>query len=117
MSRIGPFSSIEFERLDGSLIVRVAGEIDRDQSHDLGATIRRQLRPTDTALLLNLACVTFCGSSGLAFLVELQAHADRSGVPFAVINPSSIIKAMIAVCGLHDTVRTWSDERSASLPA
>lgn len=101
-----------FDRLEGALIVRLSGEIDHDQCADLDRAIRDQMEPDDDALLVNLADVTFCGSSGLALFVQLQAHADRSATRFALVRPSPIIKAMIAVCGLSD-LRTWDDTEAA----
>ncbi len=106
-------ATTQLERLDGTLIVRICGEIDQDQCTELGCTIRDELRTDDRALLLNLAEVTFCGSAALALFVQLQDHAVRSSTQFALINPSAIIKAMIAVCGLGDSLRTWSDTEAA----
>lgn len=106
-------ATTEFDRLEGTLIVWIAGEIDQDQCPELDAAVRERLRSDDEALLLDLSGVTFCGSAGLALFVQLQAHADRTATQFALVNPSPIIKAMIAVCGLNGTLRTWSNSEAA----
>lgn len=106
-------ATTQFDRIDETLIVRISGDIDQDECKELSGAIRGQMRPDDASLLLNLAGVTFCGSATLALFVQLQDHADRSSTEFALVNPSPIIKAMIAVCGLGDSLRTWSDTEAA----
>jgi anti-sigma B factor antagonist len=100
-------AATRFDRVDEHLIVRISGEIDQDQTPALVDAIRGEMRPDDVALLLNLAEVTFCGSAGLGIFLQLKSMGERSSMSFAIVDPSPVIKAMLAVCGLNDEIRVW----------
>jgi anti-sigma B factor antagonist len=73
-----------------SQVLVIAGEIDRDTRAVLREAADRALQDGPDLLVLDLAGVTFCDSSGLSLFVDLyrQREADSGRVALAAASPS-----------------------------
>ena len=73
-----------------SQVLLVAGEIDRDSRAVLREAADQALREAPDLLVLDLAGVTFCDSSGLSLFVDLhrQRAAGNGRVALAAASPS-----------------------------
>jgi anti-anti-sigma factor len=102
-------TTAEFERTERHLTVRLSGELDQDTVPDLTARILAGMEAEDEDVTLDLGAVTFCDSAGIAMLVTAHQHAGKLGAGLSLHNPSPILKATFAVCGLTDLLPITSD--------
>jgi anti-sigma B factor antagonist len=92
------------------LVLRAAGEIDRDSRHVLATAADRAIRDGVHHLVLDLAGVRFCDSSGLSLFVALdrETAALGGGLRLAAVPPpvTLVLTAMRLdrVLALHATV-------------
>ncbi|MBN2356971.1 STAS domain-containing protein [candidate division KSB1 bacterium] len=64
----------------GSMVlVEVCGEVDLYTSPQLRAEILKMAAGKNLSLMVNLECVTYMDSSGVATLVEALQHVNRNG--------------------------------------
>lgn len=90
---------------DGVVRLRVAGEIDMATAGDLENTIREATTPLDvTTVIVDLADVTFCDSSGIGALVRAQMDAARRGTAVQIADPRGCVLHVLQVTGVLDTL-------------
>jgi anti-anti-sigma factor len=95
---------------DGTTVLTAAGEIDRDSSKDLREAADRAVRRGHHRLILDLAKVTFCDSSGLSLFIDLHRQADANGGWLRLAGPQAELRDMLQVTrldhlfALYDTV-------------
>jgi anti-anti-sigma factor len=99
---------VRTEHVDDQITVLTAtGELDRDTMHILGDAADAALNePGTKRLILDLAPLTFCDSSGLRLFVELHKRTDLrlagAKPPVATVIEVVNLNRMLA---LHPTVR------------
>ncbi|MEV6909914.1 STAS domain-containing protein [Amycolatopsis sp. NPDC051071] len=94
-----PFSAT-VTRPDGAqVVIGVAGEIDLTTSEDLKETFEEALDPVPGRLVVDLAGVEFCDSTGLATLVGINARCATEGVDLSFL-PSPTIRRLALKTGL-----------------
>jgi anti-sigma B factor antagonist len=103
---------VSVERLgERTAVLTAVGELDRDSMHVLGRAADEALADGATRLVLNLAALTFCDSSGLRLFVELHKRtADRGGsLHLADVRPpvETVIQVvnLERMLALHPTVK------------
>jgi anti-anti-sigma factor len=69
-----PFSATSEETAPGVFALRVAGEIDLSTRPTLDAELARLAEKEPDVVVVDLTEVTFCASTGLAALVELNSR-------------------------------------------
>lgn len=91
----------ELDRSGGTLTAYLVGELDpstvdsiRDQITSELASVRR--------LVLNLAEVTFCDSSGLRLFLVLHHLAVETGAILTLQDPTPTMRRLLKVAGLID---------------
>jgi len=89
---------------DGTLVLRLIGELDLSNVDGLRPEIDDVIDRGPPALVIDLAGVTFMDSSGIALLIET---AQRIG-SISVRNPSRVIRRIIGATGLSDVLRLES---------
>jgi anti-sigma B factor antagonist len=83
---------------DGLTVV-VSGEIDIAVADRLFDTVLAQL-PDEPVLVLDLAGVTFCDSSGIRTLVRLHDHQAEAGRTMRLVNTSDVVRRVLEASGL-----------------
>jgi anti-sigma B factor antagonist len=83
---------------DGFLVVRLGGELDVAGVTDLAAEIEELIGREPQPVLLDLAEVSFCDSSGIAVLIRLAHHFGQIRVRAAAPG----VRRVIEVLGLAD---------------
>src|SRR4051794_35637894 len=96
-----PFSSIVVHT-DGQAVVRLRGDIDMATADLLLATAEQGLRDSGSgALVLEMAGVTFCDSSGLLALLKLQLRADAEQRQVILRRPPPNVRRVLEIADVE----------------
>lgn len=88
----GPFTVRKHLDGDGAVRIFVSGEIDHDVSGALTNLLLNAVeQPGVTALTVDLADVTFLGSTGVRSLLTCRREASRRGCGFHIVNPQELV--------------------------
>ena len=87
---------------EASVILRAAGEIDRDSRDDLRQVAGGAMSKGVHRLVLDVGAVTFCDSSGLSLFVDLhrQTRGEGGWLRLAAVPP--YLREMLRVTRLDD---------------
>jgi RNA polymerase sigma-B factor len=101
-----PGMQVSVTRDDGSLRVRVRGEVDRDTADRLRIGLRHAMA-TDglSALVVDLSAVPLVDAAGVAVLVEAVQTAAAARVEFGVTGAQPYVARILAVSGLAGVLR------------
>jgi anti-sigma B factor antagonist len=100
---------------DGTTVLTVVGEIDRDSGKDLRAVAEEAAGRGQRRLILDLAKVTFCDSSGLSLFIDLHRQAVASAGWLRLAGPPAELRSMMRVThldrlfALYDTVEAATE--------
>lgn len=78
--------SIEIERSNGSLIVRLSGEIDLSNAHELQEHLETAL-PGSASVVIDLSEIAYLDSQGLRLIKQLVTRAGKEGTRLQLIAP------------------------------
>lgn len=78
--------STEVERSNGSLTVRLSGEIDLSNAHELQSLLENAVQGSPRAVI-DLTGITYLDSQGVRLLKQLARKADREGTQLRVVAP------------------------------
>ena len=88
------------QSVDGSLILRLTGELDVASAHVL-QTYVSSLRPLSSPLRLDVSRVSFVDSSGLHALVAARrAAVEDTGQPVMLVGPTDMLRKLLTMSGL-----------------
>lgn len=85
---------------EGMLVVSVDGELDMLTAPDLRRAVIERLDSSST-IVLALDGVDFLGTSGLAALIEMREHAQRTGVTLRLACTERRVLRPLSIAGLH----------------
>ena len=94
---------------DGEVRLALAGELDMSTTDQLHQHVKHEFtgeRPRLRRLVVDLAQVSFCDSTGLGALIEARNIARDHSAGFLVINPSCMTRRIMQVTGLLDLLTT-----------
>jgi anti-sigma B factor antagonist len=80
----------------------VAGEVDLATAEELNQAATSALESRPTALVIDLARVTFLDSTGLAVLVAVTNQTNASGVRLIIRDPAPRVRNVIRITGLAE---------------
>lgn len=88
---------------DGTLEIRLAGEIDHANADELLERLHLELAdvPTDV-VVIDLASVTFLDSSGLRLLLRAKSEIGARGAALFLREPGPQARRLFAVSGVAD---------------
>jgi anti-anti-sigma factor len=87
-------------RSTGSAVrLDLAGELDLATAGLLSEQVRRALDGGATELVLDLAEVTFCDSTGVDAMVKARALADRRGARLGAVNAHGVTRRSLEITG------------------
>ncbi|WP_405009265.1 STAS domain-containing protein [Kitasatospora sp. NBC_01539] len=83
-------------------VVGCAGEIDLDGAPRLRAALTTALavRPAPAVIVVDLAAVTFCDSSGLNVLLKSRTEAGRQGTALHLARPCPQVEELLRITGV-----------------
>jgi anti-sigma B factor antagonist len=103
---------------DGTVIVKVRGELDLATAEGLYQRGRAAIRRDVRLLLLDLSAVSFCDSRGLSAFVRIANDADEVGCRYGLIAPRPLIVKVLRITGLNKRLpifRTADEARTCFL--
>ena len=96
------------ETVNGSVVVRLAGELDLYNAEEIRAALARAIEASPRRVVVDLADVEFVDSTALGVLIEARSKLGRDGLALAA--PQLDTRRTLQVSGLdrhlpvHDTV-------------
>lgn len=107
--------NIDRRRVDDSIVVSVAGEIDTLTTPRLRQAVGEAIdEAAGGSVIVDLTAVTFLGSPGLAALVEAVGQAQRRGGPLrVVVDKSRPVLRPIELTGLDDVLALYETVEEA----
>ena len=102
------------ERLEGGIVVRLAGELDLYNVSEVSAAVSRAAAERPLRLVIDLADVDFVDSTALGAIVE--ARRALAGTPLVLAAPGPEVQRALDVSGLasHLDVRNSVEDALAS---
>ncbi|MFI8875395.1 anti-sigma factor antagonist [Streptomyces sp. NPDC055243] len=100
---------------DGRLTVRVAGELDIASVPLLARELDRALEQPGRRILLDLSRVTFCGTAGVALLLDTRRRATAAGSHLVVERAHSAVLRPLELCGDVEGLRMVQELATAPL--
>jgi anti-sigma B factor antagonist len=85
---------------DGVVRLAVGGEIDMDTTAQLSEAVRSALSCHPAQVIIDLAAVTFLGSSGLRALLTAQRVASENDASLTVQNARGVVLQVLTISGL-----------------
>jgi stage II sporulation protein AA (anti-sigma F factor antagonist) len=88
------------ESSPGVLVLTPVGELDDTSAGLLRDVARDALAARPRCVVVDLAGVRFCGSTGLAALMDVRCDAEAAGVRFGTADGPSILRRVLAITQL-----------------
>lgn len=106
---------VSTERLEGSPLVIVSGEIDHGSSGALQTKIDTFLDCGDTVILLDLSDVTYIDSGGISVLLSTVRRLRSDGW-LAAVSPNANVRRLLEIVGLKvdHGFRLFDDRETAA---
>jgi anti-anti-sigma factor len=107
-----PFDQLQVavsEPRSGVVVVAPVGEVDVATSTMLRHAVSDALDSKPRCVAIDLAGLTFCGSTGLVVLLEAQQAAEASGVGFGTFGGRRIVQRVLQITGLGPALRHCDD--------
>jgi anti-anti-sigma factor len=92
--------AVSVERVEDTVILHVAGEIDLLTAAVLGERLREHIDPSSRMLVLNLTEVSFLGSAGLAEIVSASQTGADLGARLVLVATNRAVLRPLEVTGL-----------------
>jgi len=112
--------SVDLTQTNGQTVIRFIGELDITTVETAETQAHHALANGHTGpLIIDVSELTFCGSSGIQVLLNLEAAAAQRGRDVLLRNPSRALLLVIDALGLEsyfhveaETVRGCENERT-----
>ena len=105
---------VTFSRLGSAELVRLTGEIDLANAHDIGRAIARHTTAAE-AVLIDLTRVSFLDSAGVRLLDSLAGDMAHSGTPFRlVVGERGPARMTLTLCAFRDDLLANDLDRAAA---
>jgi anti-sigma B factor antagonist len=102
---------VRVDRSEGATVVRLRGDL------DLATSGRLQRAATDDLLqglvILDLAALSFCDSSGLRVLLDMHRRATGGAAGLRLAGPSSEVDRMFELSGTREYFDVYPDVAAA----
>ena len=92
--------NLDVRRGDAGVVLFVAGELDAHSSPQLRTTLLELVAGDDHEVVVDLAGVSFCDSTGLGVLVGAHRRMAASDRTLAVQSPRPSVRHLLEVSGL-----------------
>ena len=96
-------SAIEVSEDGATLVVRIGGELDR-ASRDTVETALNAAIAGARSIVIDLAALTFCDSSGIAAFVAAAASAKAKNVALSIRNPTPLVRRVFDITQLENEI-------------
>jgi anti-sigma B factor antagonist len=93
------------ESRPGVLVISPVGEVDVSTADVLRDATRDAVAATPRGVVVDLAGITFCGSTGLVVLMDARRDADAAGVRFGTADGPPIVRRVLEITQLGPVLR------------
>ncbi|MFB8306861.1 STAS domain-containing protein [Kitasatospora purpeofusca] len=100
---------IEVRRTGPVRIVSLTGELDRDSADGLRTALAGLPEEGLARILVDLAELSFCDSTGLNILLRARQEAEPAGVRLELAGPRPVVVRLLAVTGADTVLRIHPD--------
>ncbi|WP_344468641.1 STAS domain-containing protein [Kitasatospora kazusensis] len=83
----------------GAVVCRLVGDLDLDNLGPARSLLEEALAMRPAALVVDLAGVTFCDSSGLNLLLQIRLDAQQAGVPMRLAPVPDQVARLLDITG------------------
>jgi anti-anti-sigma factor len=90
--------------VDDQVVVHVDGELDLDTAPGLVERLEQLADGGNALVVLDLAGLSFCDSSGMQAFVRLHEHGQRTGFQVLLRNINPNVQRVLDVSGVGDIV-------------
>jgi anti-sigma B factor antagonist len=105
---------VSFSRLGSAEVVRLTGEIDLSNAHEIGRAIARHTSAAG-AVLIDLTRVSFLDSAGVRLLDALAGDMSDTGTPFRlVVGERGAARMTLTLCAFRDDLLATDLDRAAA---
>jgi anti-sigma B factor antagonist len=105
--------AVRIDRLDGTTVVAIAGEIDLVTAAGLDETLQAELEAQPALLVLDLTAVDFFTSVGLTAVALAQRGAEERGVALRVVADSRRVLRPLQITGMDRTLALYPSRAAA----
>jgi anti-sigma B factor antagonist len=112
-SQVTPFDLVRLE-VDGHPVLVVYGELDMVSSPRLHEALSEVINAKASAILVDMANVTFIDSSGLGALVVAHRHLAEAGSELRLVAVPERLANIFQITGLSERFRIFPDMHSAT---
>jgi anti-sigma B factor antagonist len=85
-------------------VLRVEGEVDLATAPELREYLHNVIADADGPILVDLAKVTYIGSTGLRAIFAAEAELDEQGRTLRVVDASVQVRRLFELCGILDMI-------------
>ncbi|MFC8451271.1 STAS domain-containing protein [Kitasatospora sp. NPDC057223] len=102
--------SVEIRQTDGAVVCALAGELDLDSLGPARAALDDAIAGGPAMLVVDLAGLQFCDSSGLNLLLQTRLAAQAADLPLALVSLAPQVARVFEITGaetvfaIHDSV-------------
>jgi anti-anti-sigma factor len=89
----------------GVVVLSPVGEVDVSSADVLRHAARDAVAATPRCLVVDLARLTFCGSTGLVVLMDTRRDAEGAGVRFGTADGPPIVRRVLEITQLGPVLR------------
>jgi anti-sigma B factor antagonist len=96
----------------GQTTVTFAGELDAASADQAYGHVRDAIDAHGGAVLLNVAGLSFCDARGLGAIARMSRHAAQAGFSLHLVAPLPLLRKIIRITGLEDTLPVHRGDRA-----
>ena len=105
--------AVERSRVDGYELLSVEGELDIATAPRMIAALNEAFAELKLPLVVDLSCVGFMDSTGLALLMNAYRRVKRRGQGFAIVCPRGPVSRVFEIADMVDSLQVFPDRASA----
>ena len=97
-------ASVDCDRAGRHLTAYLSGDLDILSVPAVTETILAHVRPDDERLWVDMSATTFCDSSGITMLFQLDGHVRANGGQVVIYDPTESVAHLLHLCDPESTI-------------
>ncbi len=105
---------VEVNEIDGTIVLRLEGELDTATARELRTAVATAMATDATAVVLDLARLSFIDSTGIAVFLAACHQAESHGRSFTLRHPSRMVLKVLHLTGVDRLLDVEAPEASTA---